>query len=167
MNAEIFVGLAETIAIITGLTFAVIQIRTSNKQRSRESAYQLLNSFQTPEFHQAVTILVELPEGLSKNEIEKSLKDNMTSMYVMFGTFESLGILIYRREISIQLVEDFFSGVIILLGKKFSNYFNEVRELSNRPTYYEWIQWMFEQIEKRESKTTAIPSYIEYRDWIE
>jgi hypothetical protein len=95
-----------------------MQIRTSNKQRSRESAYHLLNSFQTPEFHQAVAILADLPEGLSKKEIEEKLRDKMTCMYVMFGTFESLGILIYRREINIQLIEDFFSGVIILLGKK-------------------------------------------------
>jgi len=136
-----------------------------NKQRSRESALQLLHSFQTPEFHEAVSILVDLQEGLSKKEIEERLGDKMTCVLVMFGTFESLGILIFRRELDIQLVEDFFSGVIILTGKKFKNYFKEVREISNRPTYYEWIQWMYEQIERRELKTPAIPSYIEFREW--
>ena len=83
----------------------------------------------------------------------------------MLGTFESLGILIFRREIDINLVEDFFSGPIILTGEKFKNYIKDVRELSNRPTYYEWMQWMYEQIEKRESKTPAVPAYIEYRTW--
>lgn len=91
----------------------------------------------------------------------------MTCTLVMFGTFESLGIFIFRRELDIKLVEDFFSGVIILTGKKFMSYFKEVREISNRPTYYEWIQWMYELIEKREGKTPAVPSYIEFRNWKE
>ncbi len=89
----------------------------------------------------------------------------MTSVLVMFGTFESLGILIFRREMDIRLVEDFFSGIIIFSGKKFKNYLTEVRDVSNRQMYYEWFQWLFEQVEKRESKTPAIPSYIAYRDW--
>ena len=40
-----------------------------------------------------------------------------------------------------------------------------MRESSNRQTYYEWFQWLFEQVEKRESTTPAVPSYIAFRDW--
>ena len=165
MDLDILIGLAETLAIVSGLLFAFMQIRVSRKQRSRESALQLLHSFQTPEFHQAVSILVDLPEGLSKEEIEARLGEYMTCLLVLFGTFESLGILIYRQEIDIRLVEDFFSGVIILTGNKLKNYFEEVRDLSKRPTYYEWTQWMYEQVKKRESTSPAIPAYIEFRSW--
>lgn len=165
MDLNVIVGLAETLTIAGGVIFAIAQIRNSSRQRSRESALQLLHSFQTPEFHEAVTIVADLPEGLSKKEIEKRIGDKMTCVLVMFGTFESLGILIHRREIDIQLVEDFFSGVIILTGRKFMKYFEEIRELSARPTYYEWIQWMYEQIQLRESTAPAIPSYVEFRNW--
>jgi hypothetical protein len=44
-------------------------------------------------------------------------------------------------------------------------YIEEMRELTNRQTYYEWFQWMYMQVEKRESKTPAIPAYIEFRNW--
>jgi hypothetical protein len=165
MDINSIFGLVSTLAIVIGLYFAGIQLRILNKQREGDAATQLLHSFQTPEFHEAVSILVDLPEGLSKREIEERLGDKMTCMRVLFGTFESLGILIFRREIDINLVEDFFSGVIILTGKKFKNYIKEVRELSNRPTYYEWMQWMYEQVEKRESKTPAVPAYIEFQNW--
>lgn len=165
MDVNTFLGLVSTFAIVVGLIFTGVQLRILNKQRQGESAMQLLHSFQTPEFHNAVNILVDLPEGLSKKQIEERLGDKMTYMLVLFGTFESLGILIFRHEVNIQLVEDFFSGVIILTGKKFMNYFKEVRELSNRPTYYEWIQWMYEQIQKRELKTPATPAFIEFRNW--
>lgn len=98
-------------------------------------------------------------------EVEERLSDKMTCILALFGTFESLGILIYRREIDIQLVEDFFSGIIILSGRKLKKYVNEVRDKSTRQTYYEWNQWLYEQFEKRESKTPAIPSYVAFRDW--
>ena len=158
-------SIISTTAILAGGIFAAIQLRQLNRQRARESALQLLQSFRTPEFLNAVNIVFDLPEGLSRKEIETRLGDKMTSVLVMFGTFESLGILVFRREMDIQLVEDFFSGNIILCGRKFTNYLVEVRKSGNRQTYYEWFQWLFEQVQKRELKTPAVPSYIAFRDW--
>ena len=160
-------SLLSTSAIVAGGIFAGVQLQQLRKQRLRESALQLLHSFQTPEFLNAGNIVFGLPEGLSKKELELRLGDNMTCLLVMFGTFESLGILIFRREMEIQLVEDFFSGIIILSGRKLKNYLVEVRESGNRQTYYEWFQWLCEQVEKRELKTPPIPAYIAYRDWKE
>ena len=96
--------------------------------------------FQTPEFVSALNIVFDLPEGLSKSDLEHRLGNKLTSILVMFGTFESLGILIFRREIDIKLAEDFWSGVIILAARKFQRYLAEMRESSNRGTYYEWFQ---------------------------
>jgi len=48
-----------------------------NKQRSSESALQLLRSFQKPEFHEACVILIELTEGLTKKEIEEQLREKI------------------------------------------------------------------------------------------
>jgi len=156
-----------TCAIVAGGVFAVVQLRQLTKQRARDSALQMLHSFRTPEFLHAVNIVFDLPEGMSRKEIEEHLGEKMTSVLVLFGTFESLGILVFRREMEIHLVEDFFSGIIILAGRKFKRYLVEVREAGNRQTYYEWFQWLFEQCEKRELKTPAIPAYIAFRDWKE
>lgn len=165
MPLTTLLSLISTSAIVAAGIFAGVQIRLFNKQRARESALQMVHSFRTPEFLNAVNIVFDLPEGLSKKEIEERLGERLISVLVMFGTFESLGILVFRREIDIQLVEDFFSGIIILSGKKLKRYLVEVREASNRQTYYEWFQWLYEQLEKRELKTPAVPSYLAFRDW--
>jgi hypothetical protein len=165
MTVDTIINFISAVSIIVGIIFAVIHTRQYAKQRARESALQLLHSYQTPEFQYAVNLIVDLPEGLSKKEVEDLLGDKLTSLLVMFGTFEALGVLIYRNEIDINLVEDFFSGVITLAWKKFKAYILEMREISNRPSYYEWFQWMSEQIEKRELKTHAIPAHIALRDW--
>jgi len=165
MPITTWLSMISTSAIVAAGIFAGVQLRLYNKQRARESALQLVHSFRTPEFLSAVNIVFELPEGLSKHEVEDRLGDKLIHVLVMFGTFESLGILVFRREVEIQLVEDFFSGIIILSGKKLGRYLVEVREAGNRHTYYEWFQWLYEQFEKRELETPAVPAYAAFRDW--
>ena len=160
-------SIISTSAIVAAGIFAGVQLRLYNKQRARESALQLVHSFRTPEFLSAVNIVFDLPEGLSKKELEALLGDRLVHVLVAFGTFENLGILVFRREIELQLVEDFFSGVIILCGRKLGRYLVEVREAGKRQTYYEWFQWLYEQLEKRELKTPAVPAYVAFRDWRE
>ena len=167
MDLHTTLSLFSTTAIVLAGIFGGIQLRQLYKQRSRESALQLVRSFQTPEFTDAVDIVFNIPEGLSKKEIEERLGDDITSVLVMFGTFESLGILVFRREIKMEVVDDFFSGIIILSWKKFRNYIEEMRKQGKRDTYYEWAQWLAEQFEKRESHTPAVPAYIAHRDWEE
>jgi hypothetical protein len=165
MNLTGLLSLVSTLAIVAAGVFAGMQVRQLNRQRARDSALQLAHSFQTPEFVNAVNIVFDLPEGLSKAEIESRLGDALTNVLVMFGTFESLGILIYRREIDVSLVEDFCGGAIVVAGRRFRRYLKEMQESSGRATYYEWFQWLYERFEERESSNPAIPAYVAHRGW--
>ena len=165
MNLKLLLDTVTTAFIVVGGILALLQLRQTHKQRSRESALQMLHSFQTPEFLAAVNIVFDLPEGLSKEDVEQRLGDKVTCLLVLMGTFESLGILVFRRDIDIALVEDFFSGVLVLSRKKLQRYLDQVRRSSGRQTYYEWYQWLSEQVERREGLTPAEPSFSQYRDW--
>ena len=167
MALPIFLQLISTTALVTGVVFALVQVRYLSQQRARESAIQMLHSFRTPEFLQALNIVFDLPEGLSRREIEERLKGDTTCLLVMFGTFESLGILVYRRDIDIQMVEDFFSGVLVLSGRKLKRYLEDFRASSGRDTYYEWYQWLHEQVVRRELAASPVPAYVAFRDWRE
>ena len=158
-------SLVSTLAIVAAGVFAGMQVRQLNRQRARDSALQLSHSFQTPEFVSAVNIVFDLPGGLSKREIETRLGDRLTNVLVMFGTFESLGILVFRREIEISLVEDFCGGAIVLAGRRFKRYLADMQESSDRATYYEWFQWLYERFEDRESQKPAIPAFVVHRNW--
>ena len=54
MDLHTYLSLFATAAIVFAGIFAGVQLRQLYKQRSRESALQLLRSFQTPEFTDAV-----------------------------------------------------------------------------------------------------------------
>lgn len=128
MNLKLWLDTVTTVFIVVGGFLVFLQLRQTHKQRSRESALQMLHSFQTPEFLTAVNIVFDLAEGLSKEDLEQRLDDKVTCLLVMMGTFESLGILVFRRDIDIALVEDSFSGVLVLSRKKQQRYLDQVRQ---------------------------------------
>jgi len=165
MTFQTYLSLFSTIAICCAGIFGGVQLRQLYKQRERESAIQLLHSFQTPEFMEATDVVFNLPEGLSKAEIDERLGARIRCVLLMFGTFEALGILVARREIRLELVDDFFSGPIVMCWKKFRRYIEDVRAISQRDTYAEFVQWIAEQFEKRESLTPAVPAYVALRGW--
>lgn len=161
MEFTTILQLISTTSILSAGIFAGIQLRFMNKQREKDSTIQLLQTFQTPEFAEALEIVFNLPEGLSKKQVEDRLGDKMLSVLIMFGTFESLGILVYKKQLDVDLVDSFFSGSIILTWRKLKNFILETRKESKRETYYEWVQWQCELFEKREELTPRVPAYAE------
>ena len=93
-NTYTIIDMLSKAAIIAAGIFAAIQLIHIRKQRSRESALQLLNSVQTPEFIEAMNIVYGLPINLSKNEIETYLGDKLPKVMVMHMQLESIGILV-------------------------------------------------------------------------
>ena len=124
-----------------------------------------MKSYQTLEFAVALNRLVDLPDGLSKQQLEKHLGQDMKFISLLMTTWEGLGILTYRREVSLEILEDFFSGPIALSWQKLRRTVEEMRRIGGRDTYYEWFQWLAERLEERETAAIPIPANIEHRNW--
>ncbi|NNM06110.1 MAG: hypothetical protein HKO65_13560 [Gemmatimonadetes bacterium] len=152
-------------AVIAGVVFAVIQIRQYREGKHREIALELLRSFQTPDFARALRAVYNMPEGLTKAEIEAHLRGDMDLVYALSTTWESLGVLVFRRELDLGLVDDFFSGPITISWNKLEPYFLGERKEQNRETIGEWFEWLAGQMRRRESTLPPIPAHIAHKDW--
>ena len=166
MNLEAWFQLAEALAVIVAVVFALIQIRQYRRDKSREAAMVLLKSFQTPSFAKALTLVYHIPEGLSKNEIEVRLGDDFHLVYALMTTWESLGILVHRGEISLAMVDDFFSGPITVSWRRLKGQVFGEREELGRETIGEWFEWLADRFADRESAEPPVPAHIAHRDWI-
>jgi hypothetical protein len=80
-------------------------------------------------------------------------------------TWESLGILVFRREVTLDLVDDFFSGPIVISWQKLKVYAEEFRRDLNRATGSEWFHWLAERMLEREKALPPVPAYIAHRNW--
>jgi hypothetical protein len=165
MSIEVISQIVEAFAVVIGVGFAIIQVKQYKLNKRREAALVLLHSFQTPSFAKALNLVYKLPDGLSKKQIEDQLGDEFHLVYALMTTWESLGILVYRGEIDLDMIDDFFSGPIIISWKKLRGHIIEERSLLGRDTIEEWFQWLMERLLERESKEPAIPAYVAHKKW--
>ena len=165
MSPEAWFQLAEALAVIVAIVFGAVQVRQYRRDKNREAALVLLSSFQTPSFAKALNAVYNLPDGLSKRELEERLGDDFHLVYALMTTWESLGILVYRGEMNLGLVDDFFSGPITVSWRKLKGHVFAEREELGRETIEEWFQWLAEQFAERESTVPTVPAHIAHKDW--
>ena len=165
MSVEAIFQVIETIAVVIAVGFAIVQVRQYRRDKHREAAMELLHAFQTPEFAKALCIVYEMPEGLSENEVRKFAGADFHLVYAMATTWESIGVLVCRGEIDLQLVDDFFSGPIRISWCRLEGFIKAERETNKRDTIFEWFQWLNERLGELESEAPPVPANIEHENW--
>lgn len=152
-------------AVVVGIVLGVVQLRQYNERKRRETMLELVHSFQSPALCTALDLLFRMPDGLSRREVEAFAGDDRTSILLLITTWESLGVLVHRAEIDLELIDDFFSGSIAVTWRKVGPYIEQVRREERRETFGEWCQWLAERMADREREEAPIPAYVEHREW--
>jgi hypothetical protein len=166
VTLETIVQLITLATLIAGFAFGAIQVVHYRRHRDREVALELVHQLQTPEFAEATFRIMLVPDGLSRTELEERFgPEGMRHVHILWLTCESLGVLVYRREVTIDMVEDFFSGPITVSWRKLRRYAEEFRADTGRDTMGEWFQWLAERIMEREAVRPAVPANIEHARW--
>jgi hypothetical protein len=165
MSAEVFFQMIEAMAVVVAVGFAMVQVRQYRRDKQREAALELLHAFQTPSFARALNIIYSMPDGLSKQEIEEFAGDEFHLVYAMMTTWESLGVLVHHGEVELQMIDDFFSGPILVSWRKLENHVLGERREVGRETINEWFQWLKERLEETESDTPPTPAHIQHKNW--
>ena len=165
MELPVVLQLISTTAIVGAVVFAGMQWRASRLQRAHTSEVLLLRSFDAPEFTQAMRLILALPDGLSKQEVESRFRNQDHLLWYWIGAMESIGILVHHREIDLRVVDDSFGGPTLLTWRKLHRYVDEVRADLKRDTMMEWYQWLAEHLEELERTEGRVAAYVRERDW--
>src|SRR6266480_1840479 len=152
MDISTLANLINAIAVTAGVIFAAAQIRQYRQRRQRDAMLELVRSFQSPAFTAALRRVLSLPDGED-------------AVYLVSLTWESLGVLVFRREVTRDLVDDFFSGPLVISWQKLKVYSEEWRRTLNRETGNEWFHWLAERMLEREKTSPPIPAYEAHRNW--
>lgn len=166
MDISTLANIINAMAVTAGVIFAAAQIRYYRQRRQRDAMLELVRSFQSPAFTSALRRVLSLPDGANAEKIREVLgPDGEDAVYLVSLTWESLGVLLFRREVTLDLIDDFFSGPILLSWRKLEVYAEEWRVERNRATGSEWFHWLAERMMERERLTPPVPAYIAHRDW--
>ena len=165
MTITVILQAIATATFVAGALFTIGQLRLARRAREREVALEIFRLIQTPDFVKALRLVFDLDLGLSRAEVEARLGADIHHVYAMMLSWESLGVLVYRRQLDLQLVDDFVSGSVLLTWRKLERYVMEERAARGRETLLEWFQWLAERMIERESKVPVVPAYRAHADW--
>ena len=169
MDLSTLANLINAFAVTAALIFAAAQISYYRRRRRRDAMLELVRSFQSPTFSRALRRVVELPDNASADEIRENFSERKAKICFLHlaATWETIGVLLFHGELTLDIIDDFFSGPILISWRKLCRSFGpNQRQRYQRDTWWEWFQWLAERMTERESKTApAVPAYIAHRDW--
>ena len=161
---ELGLQLVQTAAVVVGVVFGLIQLRHIREQREIQAGVELLRPLQSPEMAETILQIYNLPENLSGQELRSALADDFGRVLALLGMFESLGPLVARGHVPIDMYEEFYRGPTVVCWDKLHRYVEEQRK-SGWLTLYEWTQWLAERMQDRSSRKPDVPAYERFRSW--
>jgi hypothetical protein len=164
MSMVLWLQLIETAAVVLGVLFGLIQLRQIRLQREAEGAAEMLRSLQTAITARAALLIFELPDNLSGDELKGRLGADFEYVSALMATFESLGPLVARGHIPLQVYADYYRGATVLSWRRLRRYIEEQRA-DGWPNLFEWFQWLAEIMQKRAPLTGDVPAFEKYRAW--
>src|SRR5437764_13742302 len=110
MDISTLANLINAVAVTAGVIFAAAQIRHYRRRHRRDAMLNLVQSFQGPTFARGLRRIIELPDGASADEIRRMLGTEGEDLVVhVTATWETIGVLLFHGELSIDIIDDFFS----------------------------------------------------------
>jgi hypothetical protein len=150
-------------SIVTGLIVGWIQIRHVRRQQRDAVAINLAQTFYSPNLAQAIALLQSLPEGISLSELRAKGQSYEQAAITVCTSFETMGLLIYKRIAPMDLVLDLAGGIVSVMRKKLHQWMEDLREEQQQPSWGEWFEWLGDQALQTKSKSA--PAYIEHKNW--
>jgi hypothetical protein len=159
--AEIF----GTVTIVGGAAFAAVQLREFRAQRRQAAAVELIRSFQDPNLAHAVNLILELPDGVSAEELRARGPEYERAAVMISTTYETIAFLAFREIASYAMVRELTGGIGVVMWRKLARWMETVREEQAQPSWAEWFQWLAEQLARDSAQKESSPAYVRFAAW--
>lgn len=141
MDWSVTAEVVNAVAVTLGVGFAAYQLLDLRRQRRRDMMLTLVRSFQSADFTTALRRVNSLPDEADRATIRSTLgPEGEDDVFLVGLTWESLGVLAFRREIDLELIDEFFSGAIVVAWRKLHAFVEQDRRMLERETVWEWFQ---------------------------
>ena len=152
------------LAVVAAIVFGLAQIRQFRQQRRDALAVELMRSIQDAEFTRSFRLLFALPTSITAAEFRALGETYEVASWALAAKYETLGYLVFRGIMPLELVEELVGGVGVHLWLRLQPWVLALRQEQGQPLLLEWFQWLAERLQARE-RPQAVPSYIRHRDW--
>jgi len=147
-----------SIAIASAGVFAaaiyyIFQIRHQTRIRQTDLVMKLYSQFTSLEFQK---VWYEVLKREAKDYYDYEKKYGWAEATTVGIFFEGIGILLKRKLIDIELVDDMFTTPIKWTWEKMKDIALEWRKVRNQPEILEWFEYLYNEMQKREQQQAKI-----------
>jgi len=141
-----------SIAIASAGVFAaaiyyIFQIRHQTRIRQTDLVMKLYSQFSSLEFQK---VWYEVLKREAKDHYDYEKKYGWVEFSVIDIFFEGIGILLKRKLIDIELVDDMFTTPVKWTWEKMKDITLEWRKVRNAPEIGEWLEYLYNEMQKRQ-----------------
>ncbi len=166
LTLEQIASIAEIIGaftIVSGLVFGWFQIRIYRVQQRDTIATNLMQTFYNPELASSVSLLHQLPDGVSASKMREMGLEYEQAAVIVSTSFETMGLLVYKIIGNFDLVMEVAGGMIMSTHRKLSVWLEVVRSEQKQPSWAEWFEWIAQMADKHKSQKD--PAYNRAVNW--
>ena len=150
-------------SIVTGLIVGWIQIRHLRRQQRDAVAINLAQTFYSRDLARSIALLQPLPDGISLAQLRELGEEYEQAAITVCTSFETMGLLVYKRIAPVDLVLDLAGGIVSIMCKKLRRWQEDLRVEQQQPSWGEWFEWLGDLALKR--KAASEPAHVKYRNW--
>jgi hypothetical protein len=134
--------------VLAGVVYYILEIRHQTKIRQMDLLMRLFSTFDSNEFQEEYIKFLNL-EITDYDDYVKTY--GLKGLFKIFPFFEALGILLNRKMVSIDLVEQMYSQSIKIMWEKSKPIQEGLRKKYNQPKWGEWFEYLYNEM-KREQR---------------
>jgi len=138
--------------VLVGVVYYILEIRNQNRMRQTELVMKLYSQFNSFEFQK---VWYEVLKREAKDYYDYEKKYGLAEFTAIDIFFEGIGILLKRKLIGIELVDDMFTTPIKWTWEKMKDITLEWRKVRNQPEIGEWLEYLYNEMQKREQQQTS------------
>ena len=159
------IELLTLVAVIVGLSFAAIELRQLRNAQEAQTLLQLFETIKSDQYVAASEMVRALPYDLTAEELDQRMsREDRLLLTQITLTYETLGVMVFRGDISIYWVNELFRMMILQTWDKASPIAYRDRERSGYGAINEWVQWLAERLREIDPEQN-VPAYEAYKDW--
>ena len=138
--------LVASAGVLAGLIYYILEIRHQSKLRQMDLLMRLFSTFNSNEFQEEYIKFL----GLDIADYDEYAKTNgLKGLFKIFPFFEALGVMLNRKMVSLDLVEQMYRQSIQIMWEKSKPVLESLRKKYNQPKWGEWFEYLYDEVKKR------------------
>ena len=141
--------------VFSAAIYYILQIRYQTKLRQTEMVMRLYATFGSAEFQNVYQKIMSLEFEDYADALKRyaTNRAEISSAATSVGTFfEGIGVLVKRRLISMDLVDDLFGTMILDTWEKFKPLVKGRREQEETTETLQWFEYLYNEMLKRKQQ---------------